>query len=961
MEASQTDISDQSSCGHGGITDDISDQSSCGHGGITDDISDQSSCGHGGITDDISDQSSCGHGGITDDISDQSSCGHGGITDDISDQSSCGHGGTLRYIDHWKPDSAAGVKNKSTKPRKKIPVVELTKTGDRDIISLVTGGHHNGDLVQKKGKVVYILQEIHSREVMGSLQIKDINDRLASLIPADHRIPKVKILMRHCPLHLRRQFKNLLFKTRIPDWSVKEFLPMGSEPSLVGQVGDISAETQSILLKHNIDNKDCPKRVKAFIQDELPRRISRSELGNRVDLRKLCAFTIDSKDSEDIDDALSIEIVKPGIYKVYVHISDVSYYVKENSDIDLYARECAVTTYLENQVLNMLPEELSENICSLIPEQDRLAFSIIWTMNEEGDVLDEEITKSVVRSCAKLTYDIVQNFIEARLLNSESFSIGSPFTTKDVVQRVQLLDKIGFNLRKKRVIDGALIFENQEIVFKLNKQTGKPTGYTAGRNNYNLVQEFMVLANKCVARKIQSTFPDKAILRLQPEPRKAQLEKMAELCRGLGVPLNISSSALLQKSIDHFEGEDERSMRLALSKLLIKSMQKSKLVCTGMITPETSTHHYSLNTSCYTDFTSPIRRYSDILVHRLLAASIGFSSLPSLSPEEHQKALDHYSRKNTNANAADSDSVDLFLSHLIKETGPLQEKGIVTSVMERALEVLLVNLSVTRKVFLKDLPAKVIQYNKGNNCPELIIEWPADAHCDHITRHKLKIFSQVDCQLTCTGDNLKCLACELLSKYHVDLQACELLSKYHVDLQVCELLSKYHVDLQACELLSKYHVDLQVCELLSKYHVDLQACELLSKYHVDLQACELLSKYHVDLQVCELLSKYHVDLQACELLSKYHVDLQVCELLSKYHVDLQACELLSKYHVDLQVCELLSKYHVDLQACELLSKYHVDLQVCELLSKYHVDLQACELLSKYHVDLQVCELSEIHK
>ncbi|KAH9492823.1 DIS3-like exonuclease 2 [Bulinus truncatus] len=501
---------------------------------------------------------------------------------------------------------------------------------------------------------------------------------------------------------------------------------MGSEPEQVGLVGEISAETQSILLKHNIDNKECPQSVKAFIQDELPRSISGTEVQNRVDLRKLCTFTIDSKDSEDIDDALSIESVKPGIYKVYVHISDVSYYVKENSDIDLYARERGVTTYLENQVLNMLPEELSENICSLIPEQDRLAFSIIWTMNEEGDVLGEEITKSVVRSCAKLTYDIVQ---------------------------------IGLNLRRKRVQDGALILENQEIVFKLNKQTGKPTGYSAGRDNYNLVQEFMVLANKCVARKIQSTFPNKAILRLQPEPRIAQLEKVAELCRDLGVPLNISSSAQLQNSIDHFEGEDERSfsMRLALSKLLIKSMQKSKLVCSGMIAPETSTHHYSLNTSCYTDFTSPIRRYSDILVHRLLAASLGFSSLPSLSAEEHQKALDHYSRKNANANAADSDSVDLFLSHLIKETGQLQEKGIVTFVMERALEVLLVNLNVTRKVFLEDLPAKVIQYNKGNNCPELIIEWPADAHCDHITRHKLKIFSQVDCQLTCTGDNLKCL------------------------------------------------------------------------------------------------------------------------------------------------------------------------------------------------------------
>uniref|UniRef100_A0A2C9KWS8 RNB domain-containing protein n=1 Tax=Biomphalaria glabrata TaxID=6526 RepID=A0A2C9KWS8_BIOGL len=656
------------------------------------------------------------------------------------------------------PQGAKASNNKSSQPRRAVTLEEFRLAVDGRLSSLVTSRDQNSNFIKKTGKVVHILTEVHSRAAIGSIKPMKDNDRMALLILVDRRLPAIKFQINQGPSDFLRnpnRYQNLLFKIKVPRWEERDFLPLGSDLSQVGQAGDIDVETQCILLKHDVDDKEFSPRVSASIRQLFPWRIPASELAARKDLRDTCIFTIDSKVTDDMDDALSIEEVETGVYQVGVHIADVSYFVRENTELDDATRERAVSVYLENKIVHMIPIELSENLCSLIAGQDRLAFSILWRMNGAGEILNEWIGKTIIKSCVSLTYDVAQNLMDDPKRVHPMPQVHGRFTIQDVIQRMRLLKSISNHLKAKRLQDGALMLESVEVVYELDPQTGKPTGYKGTIDHFQLVQELMVLANKAVARNIYSSVPEKAILRIQPEPREAQLQKLVELCQSLGITLNVSSPGALQASLEPFRLSDEGKW-LALSRLVMKCFQKSKLVCRGSIDDETPTYHYTLNTSCYTDFTSPIRRYSDVLVHRVLAASLGDPSQCTTSKEDIQNALDRYSRKNASANSADSDSVELFLSYLIQDKGPLQEPAIVLGVYEKYFEVLLINLNITRRVYIEDLKVQVISHNTENNGPPaLIIEWPAEGQRGQATRQRITILSRVVCKLVSKNEQLK--------------------------------------------------------------------------------------------------------------------------------------------------------------------------------------------------------------
>ncbi|KAK3104881.1 hypothetical protein FSP39_012289, partial [Pinctada imbricata] len=362
----------------------------------------------------------------------------------------------------------------------------------------------------------------------------------------------------------------------------------------------------------------------------LPWTIPREEYNNRKDFRNQCVFTIDPSTARDLDDALSIEILEDDLFEVGVHIADVSYFLQENTELDKVASNRATSVYLEQEVIPMLPRILCEELCSLNPDQDRLTFSVTWKMNSAGEIFEKWFGRSIIKSCTKLSYDHAQGFIEDpdKDWNTDELPpISEGFTVDDIKKRVLGLNKIAVNLRKGRFDNGALRLDQVKLQFSLDKETMMPNKYEVyeERDSNRLVEEFMLLANMDVADRIYKTFPEKAVLRRHPPPQARMADELSDRCEKLGVPIDISSAGALQRSLWLYLGEDDfsKARMQVLVSMCVNPMQKAKYFCTGSIDDEELFRHYALNVPLYTHFTSPIRRYADVIVHRLLAAALG--------------------------------------------------------------------------------------------------------------------------------------------------------------------------------------------------------------------------------------------------------------------------------------------------------------------------------------------------
>ena len=370
---------------------------------------------------------------------------------------------------------------------------------------------------------------------------------------------------------------------------------------IIGHVNDPGVDILSIIYKYNI-NVDFPDEVKSQVAS-MPMEVYESDLKGRRDLRDQVIFTIDGDDTKDIDDAISIEKLSNGHYRLGVHIADVSYYVKEGSPLDTEAMDRGTSVYLVDRVIPMLPHELSNGICSLNPNVDRLAMSCVMEFNNEGKQLDYEIFPSVIRSRIQMTYKKVNSILEKNII---------PEGYEDFADYLRTMEELAEILRKAKVKRGYIDFGVEEAKILVDENC-VPTDVVLRERGMgeNLIEDFMIAANECVATHIYfMNLP--FIYRVHEYPKEEKIRSFLGFVSSLGYQVNGNikdvKPTTMQAILKQLQDKPEYKI---LSSLLLRSMQKA------VYKPE-NLGHYGLASKCYTHFTSPIRRYPDTTVHRLL-------------------------------------------------------------------------------------------------------------------------------------------------------------------------------------------------------------------------------------------------------------------------------------------------------------------------------------------------------
>jgi ribonuclease R len=445
-----------------------------------------------------------------------------------------------------------------------------------------------------EGEVVEVLSRART-EFVG---IVSISKKFAFLTPDNHRI-HVDLFIPLQNLNGAKDGQKAIAK--ITDWPQKSTSPIGEITQVLGNPGENDVEMHAIMADYNLPYK-FPFKVERFA-DNVSTVISKEEIQKRRDFRKTTTFTIDPEDAKDFDDALSVKKLKNGIWEIGIHIADVSHYVTPGSPIEKEAVKRATSVYLVDRVVPMLPEVLSNQVCSLRPNEEKLCFSAVFELNKEGQVLSEWFGKTVIYSDRRFTYEEAQETIE---------------TGKgDLAEEILLLNEIAVVLRKQRIDNGALSLISREVKFKLDDK-GNPieTFFKEAKDSNKLIEEYMLLANRKVAARIGKPEKGKTVLpfvyRVHDNPDKEKLEDLAKFVKKFGHELDLFSEDKPAGSINQLlhsiaaSGEND-----VIQRMVIRSMAKA------IYTTENN-GHFGLAFDYYSHFTSPIRRYPDLIVHRLL-------------------------------------------------------------------------------------------------------------------------------------------------------------------------------------------------------------------------------------------------------------------------------------------------------------------------------------------------------
>lgn len=374
--------------------------------------------------------------------------------------------------------------------------------------------------------------------------------------------------------------------------------PQGKIVKILGDSGDNNAEMNSIMLEYGLP-VDFPQSV--INESELISEvIFEKEIKLRKDIRDITTFTIDPVDARDFDDALSVNIINENKFEIGVHIADVSHYVKPETELDKEAFKRATSVYLVDRCVPMLPERLSNGICSLKPLEDRLAFSVIFTINSEGKVLDTWFGKTIIHSNRRFTYEEAQEIIEG--IDGDYFT------------EIRLLNQLAQKIRRKRIKDGSIEMGGIEVRFNLDEDNKKPIGvyFKHQKESNKLIEEFMLLANKYVA-KLLSDAQWYSVYRVHDTPNLEKLQQLVSVCNNFGHELKLEEeSSELKKSINKLlidiKDTPEQNM---IETLVTRSMSKATYTIKNI-------GHYGLGFTHYSHFTSPIRRYPDLITHRIL-------------------------------------------------------------------------------------------------------------------------------------------------------------------------------------------------------------------------------------------------------------------------------------------------------------------------------------------------------
>lgn len=540
------------------------------------------------------------------------------------------------------------------KPQYVVGTVDMKSTGkayvvpedggeDIQIASNNTGKALHGDKVKvamfpkrksKKveGEIVEVLERART-EFVGIFSVSHgyafvVSDR--TTMPLNFFIPKGKY-------NRAKDGQKVIVK--LTDWPDNSRNPFGEVIKVLGNPGENNVEMQSILLEYEYP-LEFPKDVEKEA-GKISDKISSSEIKKRRDFRDIFTITIDPKDAKDFDDAISYRKLPNGHHEVGVHIADVSYYVKPGSAIDREAQQRGTSVYLVDRTIPMLPEKLCNNVCSLRPDEEKLTFSTVFEMNDKAEIINHWIGKTVIKSNRRFAYEEVQSMIEGG--------------EGDFKEEILILNDLATKLRDKRMAQGSINFHSEEVKFILDENMHPIDTYVKVQQEANmLIEDFMLLANRTVAEAIGKrdskyhgyTF----VYRVHDEPNPEKLLNFITLVSRLGFSMNISTRENLVKSynalFDAVEGRGEKNL---VETVALRTMAKA-LYSTVNI------GHYGLAFPFYTHFTSPIRRYPDLMVHRLIERYM-IENQPSVSQSEYEVLCQHASEMERKAAEMERESV----------------------------------------------------------------------------------------------------------------------------------------------------------------------------------------------------------------------------------------------------------------------------------------------------------------
>ncbi|KAL0574675.1 Translational repressor [Marasmius crinis-equi] len=564
--------------------------------------------------------------------------------------------------------------------------------------------------------------------------------------PTDKRVPLIAIPTEQAPLDFVQNseaYVDKLFVACIKRHPISSLHPFGTLVEELGPIGDIEVETSALLKDCNFPTEEFTDNVMKCLPP-MPWTVPDRELETRKDLRGERVFTIDPPGAKDLDDAVSVKLNEDGNYEVGVHIADVSYFVKPNTALDRDARKRATSVYLVQRAVPMLPPALSEKLCSLVPAQDRLTFSVVFTLNKEGKLLKKWFGKTVIRSATKLSYDDAQNVIEGRTLGS--VPVTPEHGAADIEHDVKILNDIAKKLRAQRFENGTLSLDSSRLEFKLDED-GMPVdcGQHARNDANDLIQEFMIMTNIAVAQHIAVHLPEQGLLRRHDTPIERRLNNFVARAARLGYKIDPSSAASIMRS---FQDVKDPSSRRILELLSFKATQRAKYFCAGML-DIAKYGHYALNVPLYTHFTSPIRRYADVLVHRQLESILQGGAEPKFTMDRDAvaKVAQQCNIKRDSATLAQEQSTHLYLCVLISDLtqryGPVVRQAKVVGVLDAAFDVLVPEFGIEKRVHVDQMPIDNHVYDEHTHTLQIywsdkdVITWLAENSDDeHLKKVK---------------------------------------------------------------------------------------------------------------------------------------------------------------------------------------------------------------------------------